>query len=46
MEKYEDVSDKILSGVCNDCDQDYAKCYSQGYCEYEKRLEEAKNDLK
>jgi hypothetical protein len=35
--RHEDVSDKILSGACNDCDQDYCKCYNQGYCEYEKK---------
>lgn len=38
MQTGTNVIDKILSGACNDCDQDYVKCYSQGYCEYEKTI--------
>ena len=30
------VEDNIIEGRCDGCDQDPAKCYNQGYCEYEK----------
>lgn len=30
------VKERILEGICEDCDQDPSKCYLQGYCEYDK----------
>ena len=35
-----DVEDYMLEGVCEDCDQDPAKCYNLGYCYYDKLNEE------
>ena len=30
------VETRILTGMCEGCDQDPIKCHSQGYCEYDK----------
>ena len=30
------VEDRILCGMCDECDQDMTKCYNQDYCEYDK----------
>lgn len=30
------VEDRICEMICDGCDQDPAKCYNQGYCEYDK----------
>ena len=29
------VEDRILEGLCNDCDQDPVQCYERDYCIYE-----------
>lgn len=48
MKKYKNtglsVEDRIFDGICDDCDQDFTKCYHQGYCEYDK--EEVNDDGK
>ena len=29
------VEDRILEGMCDECDQDPACCYEKDYCQYE-----------
>lgn len=38
-----DIEDKILVGMCCDCDMDPAQCYLAGYCMYED--EETEDEL-
>lgn len=33
--KYNRVMDYICDHVCDGCDQDPAKCFNQGHCEYD-----------
>lgn len=33
--KYNKVMDYICDNICEGCDQDPAKCFNQGYCEYD-----------
>ena len=41
-DRADDVEDKMLDGTCEECDQDPTKCHLQGYCEYEKEIDDGK----
>ena len=32
------VEDRILCGICEDCDRDPADCYNKDYCAYEEEI--------